>query len=277
MVILIVQIKVSAQCSDAGICSLGGGDHLQKTDHTVLVLYSYGTSGKPDDLKFSSVKISTRFQIFDEFDLDLSVPYNFIDGPLGTVNGVGDLLVNLKRNVQTSIGSSIGLNVGIKLATGKVNEKKLPQAYQTGLGTNDILLGIDYSINNFSFGVGYQISGGRSDNSLNRLKRGDDFLVRAGYTEKFQNDLTIGGEVLIIKRIEESSVLSKSSILSGPEFINVSGSDQLQVNLLGRISKNISESFRLNAVVALPFIKRDVNLDGLKRSFSLSLGATVSF
>ncbi len=276
LVIILVQVKVSAQCSDAGICSLGGNSHAQKADNIISVLYSYGTSGKGDDLKFNSIKVSTRFRVFEEVDLDLSLPYNFIDGPMGSVNGVGDLLVNLKRNVQTSLSSSIGLSVGMKLATGKTNEKNLPQSYQSGLGTNDILFGVDYSINNFSIGVGYQISSGRSDNGTDRLRRGDDFLVRAGYTKIFENDFLVGAELLIIKRMQESSVLTTGNIISGAEFVDVDGSDQLQVNLLGKILKSVSESLRLEAVVAVPFLKRDVNIDGLKRSFSLSLGAIVS-
>lgn len=258
------------------MCSLSGNGYEQKTDNRISASYSYGTSGKSDDLKFNSVKISASLRAFEEVDLDLSLPYNFIAGPLGSVNGIGDLIINLERSFETSAESSVGLSFGIKLAIGKDNEKKLPQAYQSGLGTNDILIGVDYSLKNFSLGAGYQISSGRSNNSLNRLKRGDDFLVRAGYTEKFESGLLIGAELLIIKRLRKSSVLSAGNIISGSEFVDVDGSDQIQVNLLGKISKSLSESIRLEAVVALPFIKRDVNIDGLKRSFSVSLGANVS-
>jgi hypothetical protein len=76
--------------------------------------------------------------------------------------------------------------------------------------------------------------------------------------------------VLVIKQLQESSV--RSGAAGGGEFTNVAGSDQLQINLALRARFAFSNSFALEAFGALPILARDVNVDGLKRSLTLSVG-----
>ena len=49
--------KSFAQCSDAGVCQLGFA-HEEKTSKKfdAGLSYSFGTSGKDDDVKFNSIK-----------------------------------------------------------------------------------------------------------------------------------------------------------------------------------------------------------------------------
>ncbi len=121
----------------------------------------------------------------------------------------------------------------------------------------------------------YQLSRGRSDNNLTRLKRGDDILVRMGYRFDLQQAKVVG-EVLAIKRLEKSSVRNLASTRPD-DFVDVPASDQFQINLQGRLSYPLSERYNLQILAAVPLLKRDVNVDGLKRSFSLSLGLSHLF
>lgn len=143
-----------------------------------------------------------------------------------------------------------------------------------GLGTNDLLVGVSYSAGNFGVSVAYQKPFGRSANYITRLKRGDDLLFRAGYHEIF-NKLKVKAEVLTILRIQESSI--QDPIALNEYFTDIDGSNEPQVNILGEVSYSVSNNFELTGMAAIPLLKRDYNLDGLRRSISLSAGVTYRF
>ena len=118
-------------------------------------------------------------------------------------------------------------------------------AYQSGLGSNDVLFALNYSYEKFGFGVGYQLAGSRNDNLI-KLKRGDDLLVRASYNfllDKF----TITPQLLFIKRLGESSVLDTASIASMETYIDVENSNQTQLNLLTTFQYQINNNYSLIA------------------------------
>ena len=263
--------KIIAQCSDAGVCSVG---HTMDDDNdnilNVNVGYKFGSSGKEDDVKYHSFQLGTIYNVFEKTSLQLSIPYNIQSGPLGDVKRIGDLLVSVTRNIISDNNSSLGASIGAKFATGEDNADNLPMAYQSGLGSNDILFALNYTYQNIGFGVGYQLSGGRNNNVI-KLERGDDLLVRATYNlllDKF----SITPQLLFIKRLAKSSIVDTSSMTSTESFIDVDNSDQSQLNFLTIVQYQINKNYSLLADFAIPFIKREVNVDGLTRSFSASVG-----
>ncbi|RPH38054.1 hypothetical protein EHM92_01055 [bacterium] len=269
LLLIISSYSLFAQCSDAGVCAIGSEHAALK--HQIGMSYLFGASGKPDDIVYHLVQLEAGLQLLPASRVTLLLPWvPRISGPLGSTSGLGDLILLWNQGVWGREGEQINIQIGAKLATGSVNSGSLPQSYQPGLGTNDLLLGVTYQMDPWLFALGYQLSRGRSDNAVTRLKRGDDFLGRIGYTmplEKF----VVGLEVLAIKRLQESSILDTTG--EGTDsFVDVPGSDQLQVNLLGRVELPIDQSFTVRSFVALPLRDRSVNVDGLKRSLSLSLG-----
>ncbi|MBZ0180402.1 MAG: hypothetical protein K8F36_14045 [Melioribacteraceae bacterium] len=265
-----------AQCSDAGICSLGGHSIEQKTNTFDLSIgYSYGYSGKEDDIAYSSVKLNGLIYFTADTKFNVITPYNFQSGPLGNVNGIGDLIISLSQS-YTIYESRLTFSAGLKFATGDENkEPSLPLAYQNGLGTNDLLLGIDYSFSNFTFGIGYQLAGKRNENSQTYLKRGDDLLIRGEYTfiiEKFN----INPQLLFIKRISKSNVLYNGT-LPESHFFDVDGSDHSQLNLLISTFYEINNMHSLFLEAAVPLLERDINIDGLKRTFTISTRLSFGF
>jgi hypothetical protein len=64
---------------------------------------------------------------------------------------------------------------------------------------------------------------------------------------------------------------------SSESFIDVDNSDQAQLNLLTVVQYQIDKNYSLIADFAVPFIKREVNVDGLTRSFSASIGVQLNF
>jgi len=260
------------QCSDAGVCVVGSRHAL--AGHRLSAGYAIGKSGKSDDLTIHSVQVEGDLQLFRDSRLTIRLPWSRTSGPLGSTSGVGDLTVVLNQTVWEVDGDQINVQIGGKFATGNANSSNLPQAYQPGLGTNDLLLGISYETEPWLFALGYQLSRGRSDNSITRLKRGDDMLARIGY-KTHVDVLLVGLEVLAIKRLQESSVLDPA-IAGGSSFIEVSGSDQFQANMMATVSLPISERYGLRGLAAVPLRSRSVNVDGLTRSISLSIGIQYS-
>jgi hypothetical protein len=268
-------IENYAQCSDAGICQLSG--HSMGEDDEVLFtisgFYKYGYSGKEDDVQFNSLQLNGTYNLFSNTSIQFLIPYNIQSGPAGDVNGIGDLILSLNQNLLSDKGSSLDASIGIKMATGDDNKDNLPQVYQSGLGMNDVLFALNYNYHKLSVGAGYQISGGRNNN-ITRLEKGDDLLLRASYNLSF-NQLSITPQLLFIQRLAKSSILDTTST-DEEKFVEVDNSDQAQLNFLTVLEYQIAENISLVGDFAIPFIKREVNVDGLKRAFSASVGIVFS-
>lgn len=264
-----------AQCSDAGICQIGGhiaeGEDMEKLN--LSASYKYGYSGKDDDIQYHSFVLSGTYNVLSNSSVQFMLPYNSQSGPAGNVNGIGDLIISWNQSLFSDENSSFSASLGAKLATGQEDQEGLPQAYQSGLGTNDILIGINYFYDNLGFGAGYQHSGGRNDNLI-RLDKADDILLRASYELSFDL-LSIMPQLLFIQPLEKSSILNPFSTMSN-NFIEVDKTDKPQLNLLTELRYKISGTLSLAGDFAIPFIKREVNIDGLTRAFSASVGLSYS-
>ncbi len=265
---LITQLDLLAQCSDAGACAIGHRD--QGPRQQIGVTYLLGKSGKTDGLTFHAVRVEADFAVSERSRLSVEIPYSSQSGSLGSTKGIGDPIAIWNYTLDDGTPSTLMLHGGVKLSVADANAGNLPQAYQSTLGTNDFLIGVTYAYEMWNGSVVYQISRGRSDNNSTRLKRGDDILVRAGYRFAAEKT-TVVGELLAVKRLEESSVRNLASTRPD-DFLTVPKSDQFQVNLQGSLIYQAFERYNLHLLVALPLLKRDVNVDGLQRSFSLSIG-----
>jgi len=265
--------KILAQCSDAGVCSIG--QHSDSPQHSISFGYQFWKSTKTDDLTFHSVNLSADLHLFDDSRLFLGIPYNSQSGPLGSTGGPGDLTIIWTQRLLTNESEQLSVQFGGKLALAEDNAGKLPQAYQSGLGTNDLLFGLTYTYEAWSFTGAYQQPFGRSENIIDRLKRGGDLLMGVSYTHQLES-FTLGGDVLFIKRLSLSSVLAAGTS-PNKVFLTLPGSAQSQINIVGRASYALSAKTEVKGTFAVPMIKRSVNVDGLTRSISLSIGLSTSF
>ena len=257
--------RLSAQCSDAGACSIGAME--EGPGHRIGVRYALGKSGKADALTFHTLEVEADIALFATSRLMLSVPWSRSSGPAGDLSGVGDLTV-LWHQPLTNIGSgALSLQAGARLATGESDGGGLPQAYQPGLGTNDILFGLTYTSASWHAAAGYQVSRGRSANVITRLRRGDDLMMRVGYATDLSG-VQAGVDLLAIKRLQVSSV---AGAVAGT-FVDVPGSDQFQVNVVPSAGIPVADALTLRIAAAVPLRSREVNVDGLTRSLTVLIG-----
>lgn len=270
LILINYSLIINAQCSDAGVCSVGGHsmEKESKSIFDISAAYKFGASGKDDDIKYNSFQFGVLYNVLEKTSLQVSIPYNMQSGPLGDVNGTGDLLVSINQNLYSDENSGFDASFGVKLATGDDNKDNLPMSYQSGLGSNDLILAISYYYDNLTFSAGYQLAGKKNNNVL-KLERGDDLLLRAAYNFQFDK-LSINPQILFIQRLAKSSILDTTS--AQETFIEVDRSDQTQLNLLVLGNYQLSDNFSLFVDFAVPFIKREVNIDGLTRTFSASVG-----
>jgi len=279
--IILIQPAYS-QCSDAGICFLGKRNKVGiKQDLSIFSLgYQYGYSGKdPDingalnDLVFNSIALSVDLSLTKNSRLSFSIPYTLIEGPLGSNRGIGDLSAIYSQSFIIKKTHNLTFSAGGKISVADVNTTdSLPQRYMPGFGTNDLIIGALYSYSYYSVSAAYQKPFGRNSNFRTRLKRGDDFMFRAGYSQQF-GKVSVKGEIITIIRIQPPSVLG-TSVPPQETFIEVEGSNEPQVNLFASVSYRISENFLITGEAALPFLQRDYNYDGLKRTFTAGLSVS---
>ncbi len=256
---------LSAQCSDAGACSIGAIE--VGPGHRIGVRYAFGKSGKADGLTFHTVEVEADVALFRTSRLIISMPWSRSSGPAGDLGGAGDLTV-LWHQPLTEIGSgALSLQAGARLATGESDGAGLSQAYQPGLGTNDILFGLTYTAGSWHAAAGYQVSRGRSANAITRLRRGDDLMMRVGYATDLSG-VQAGVDLLAIKRLHLSSV---AGAVAGT-FVDVPGSDQFQVNVVPSAGIPVTGAFTLRVAAAVPLRSRDINVDGLTRSLTVLIG-----
>jgi hypothetical protein len=277
----IISGQVNSQCSDAGVCILGHvqNDSVKNEFSSISLGINYGTSGKDkdingalNDLIFTSAKIEADLSLTKKSRLSVGIPFTLIDGPLGSNRGIGDLTILYSQKFIIKKKHSLIISVGGKISVADVNTTdSLPQRYMPGLGTTDLIVGATYGFQYYSISAGYQKPFGRNANFITKLKRGDDFFFRAGYNQRFSR-LIVKAEILTIVRIQKSSVLVSGTT---DTFADVEGSNEPQVNMLASAGFFLSHNFILNFEAAIPFLHRDYNYDGLKRSFTA--GASVSY
>jgi hypothetical protein len=266
-----------AQCSDAGVCQIGGHTTESESERPLSFSFAYkfGYSGKDDDVKFHTFQLNGSYNFLSDMSVQVAVPYNIQSGPRGEVSGIGDLILSLNHKILLDKNSFLDVSAGAKLATGDDNKDNLPlpQVYQSGLGTNDFLFALNYTYDKISVGAGYQLAGGRNNNIF-RLERGDDLLLRAAYQLSF-DEISITPQLLFIKRLSKSTIADFNTVTE--RFVEVDKSDQTQLNLLTHIQYQVAEGYSFFADFAVPFIKREVNVDGLTRAFSASFGVRFLF
>ncbi len=261
-----------AQCSDAGICSIESALHDRK-HQSINFDYIYGASDS--SLTYSTYQLSADINLFTGTKIWGSLPLVMTDGPLGGVSGIGDLILVINQKLFEIGGAGTYIDFGTRLATGSQNAgDSLPLKYQTGLGSNDLMLGVSVVSDNVNVGIGYQLNGGRSSNEFTRLKRGDDFIVRGGYMHRGES-VDFGGELLAIKKLEEQSILDHIDTLGKEIFRNLPGSDAFQLNALVKARWNIASSFALTGSVGFPLLERKVSVDGLTRAYTVTAGIAV--
>jgi len=289
--ILLVAVLLTAaspaytQCSDAGICAVRQPESIvagQSSDDRTAspgnlgLLYRYGTSGSVNDddkINYHSIELAGQVRLGAATRVSARLPYRHQSGAAGSVSGIGDLLILLEQELADFGAFASYAALGTRLATGDANaDATLPQAYQPGLGTNDLLLGLGLRSEAWSFALGYQlVENTFTDNALTPIRRGDDFYVQIGHSR-------MAGPVALRFDLQGIQRLTTTELRADDESIlEVDDTDQLQINLGAEGSVPLGRTTDLRLGLAVPLMKRESNIDGLRRALTVWVGAGLAF
>lgn len=310
LIVLLLSIashSAMSQCSDAGVCSFHSNDKGIFRRSGVSVDYLNGYSGKIDDIRYESAKIAGYYWFDKTSNIGVMLPLNRQRGKLGNVQGIGDVLVVLdylikdhpgdvtvsgEASILTGTFESTSIQIGGKFATGAINQNNLPLHYQSGLGTNDLLLGILYSAANpqkynydlFEGGFTLQIPFGIAANTYDSLERGADLLGRIGYQYPIFHSFGLKGQLLAIQRLWKSTRHKYQVITteSSPDPIATSYSQTvndniLQINISASATYKYQEDIYFETGFTVPLLNKKVNYDGLKRAYTLFASVNYHF
>ena len=301
-------------CSDAGACTAGPVGQLQLWQdsvpdqtvyrHNARLGFSYANGEQGTVITQINPEINIGFA--KNWSLQLKTSYINAQGDLGSNNGVGDLFVTTSHAFINETDRSFSGALGFRLPTGsttasvpsatmEMDERPLPMPYQTGLGTTDLILGINYRYNRYVAAIAYQhVLAQNNENQFTRsawfndpavggyfesrgLRRSGDLVLRAQYAYGCGR-LSLQPGLLAIYHVADDTRLNDA--VRGPnepERITLTGSQGLTLNVTMDLRFKLADRWALEGSFGAPVIARDVRPDGLTRENATSLGLHYRF
>lgn len=307
-------------CSDAGVCSAGpiGQLHLWQDNtpdvvdyrHFARLGYSYAIGEQGTTITQVLPEVSIR--IGPRLSVQAKVPFIWASGDLGENSGIGDMITTASYAFIKEEDRNFTGVLGLRLPTGKSaptrivqatfgpNSRPLPMPYQTGLGTSDLLMGLQYRHGPWSVALAYQHVM-RQDNQNTflhtswmdvpdalgyfesfALERADDAVVRVQYAYGC-GKLSLQPGLLAIQHMGKDSRMERFGEpidLQGHYMLerrDIDGSDGLTLNLTADLRYKLSEQWAIEAMLATPVVTREVRPDGLTRSLVTGFGLRYRF
>ena len=286
-------------CSDAGFCTMGA----MKPDQA----YSKKINFKLRSLEFSQYRGKTTLTpviwvsnldatigINSKMAIQIKLPYQMIEGNLGSTKGIGDISISATHQVYHSDKFDINATIGGKIPSnnsdlkkqgnefGSINED-YPMYYQTSLGSYDIVAGFSLISKKWLLAFGYQdaLTANNNDFKWNwteypnqeyiekhdkatKLKRGSDIMFRIERNWRFSNyNFSFGALPIyrITKDQRQTLVMGQPSGL----YEKVNKTTGLALSLLASAGYHFNVNSSVKIILGYKLVDRDVNPDGLTR------------
>ena len=287
--LILLNLLVSGQgCSDAGACSVDilnfSPGYEQKT-RKVTLSFDQSFSLGEHYIFISQSTLGVQYKITKSTRAELRVPFILTYGNLGYTYGAGDLIISLSQDFfkdkNYQVTGIIGSRLKVNNADFTFGGQPLPMAYQTSLGSYDIITGVQYSRMKWNFYVAYQHPFGRNENRYlvppgetnpdkqyfesAYLKRGDDLYVRLRYHLALKSERSLTFTLLSIYRIQ------KSEIIKNDQNVVLDGSNGLTMNPGITYSTALKNDRKLSLQLAAPVIDRNYRADGLTKNVIISV------
>ena len=282
VVLLMLQQAIShAQgCSDAGICT---APTIRLTDTSVLSssnknIVTAGTVFGTAQYNVTSLGLYAEYvRRLGKLTVSGKVVYAFINGPVTSNSGLADAMFTIAYSFNDRFTPMLGLKVPFNNANAMRNGLPLPMAYQTSLGTTDLLAGFTYTHKNWGFALAWQqplvqnnstffisdYPAGSINNryqSTNGFERRADALARAYYNFRFGSKWLFTPGILPIYHIGDDYWTDKSGVRT-----SIPGSQGLTLNTNIALRYTLSNSSYLRFTVGAPVMARKVRPEGLTK------------
>ena len=280
----IFQFSNAQGCSDAGFCSIGSfASHNKNNITSNISSLRLGTAIGIGEQSMNIITPYIQFdQQFKDFQLQVKANYNSASKNNYSISGIGDLFIVGTKTYNNKNGSKILLNAGLKLPLGnedsKSNGTSLPMAYQSTLGTFDVIAGITYQKNNLDVSAAFQIPltknnknsfitpliGSDLNNfvSTRMFHRKSDMLLRATKSFKVSNKINMSYGTLAIYHLGNDTYTDNSGKVN-----TINNSEGLTLNINLSLNWKLSDNMSINFITGAPAVVRKSRPDGLTRSF----------
>lgn len=294
--VLVFSNAWSQGCSDAGFCTMGAMKPDQPFSKNIPIkLRSMEVSFYRGSTTLSPViyvaTLDMNFNIVDQKTfLQLKIPYQAVNGNLGSTSGMSDLSLCLTRQVSSGPEFDFSLSLGAKFPTNDSDLKddthnlSLPMYYQTSLGTYDFIAGMSLMSRGWLFATGIQHPFNKNKNHFTwaswipvyqngegadyvrsydlayELKRGTDVMLRVERNFRFSR-LNFSLGALPIYRITKDEI----TVASTGERIKPEGTTGLALSVIGTAGYSFNIRTGIKLLYGKKLIQRDVNPDGLTR------------
>ncbi len=268
-------------CSDAGICT---APTIRLTDTSVLSgsnknTITAGTVFGTAQYNVTSLGINAEYvRRLGKLTISGKVLYAFVNGPLASNSGLADAMFTIAYSFNDRFTPMLGLKIPFNNANVMQNGLPLPMAYQTSLGTTDLLAGFTYTYHNWGFALAWQQplaqnnstffvtdypAGGIDSRyrSTNGFERRADALARVYYNFRFGGSkwlFTPG--ILPIYHIGDDYWTDKTGTRT-----SIPGSQGLTLNTNVALRYTLNKSSYLRFTVGAPVMARKVRPEGLTK------------
>jgi hypothetical protein len=290
--ILMNGFAYSQGCSDAGFCTIPGIKTAQEDpafrlkNHlklgTTYGIAQYGVSVITPYVEYSGElgnKISTAVKVL----------YAVHAGDLASTHVLADIIASMDYRVARNAKMVLGIKVPFNRADKMNDGQSLPMAYQTSLGTSDIILGMAIAGRHFSLTAAIQQpfiqnkneffredypDGIINDNyiSTRGYQRKGDVLLRLSYPVNLEGSkLSLIPSILPIYHLGNDNYVDNTGHRS-----EIDGSGGLTLNLNMFLLYRVNESKTIEISAGAPIISRKVRPDGLGQ-FSVGVEYVIDF
>ena len=264
-----------AECSDSGFCQLPSSEPAaQDSSWSTGIGVSLGAGDTDESLAHQTVEASISWHPRTGTQITLAIPWVRNVGDRGSAHGLGDVQMGFAQHLLSDGIGAFELLLGIRLPTGDdAALKEAPLGYQPGLGSTDLLAGIGWNRAGFDARLGYIAALGTNGTPGIELARGDDLALGGGYSVA-RDAWDVRGGFLLLHRLADATVTDGAGGRT-----TLSDSAGTQANAQVTIGWTPATAIRLQGVAAKALLAREENagVDGLTRSWALSVSGTVSW
>ena len=276
----LLPIHLKAQgCSDAGVCTAGHITSGTLQNDPILKLGTVFGIGQ-NDVSYFDLEANFSHPLNATNSLQIKLPYRFISGDIANVNGLSDLTLSWSRAWRPEKEWQVSTVFGVKIPTNDGNVDSLPMAYQTSLGTFDLLAGVSIRKKSFLGSVAFQLPLTQNNNqyqpnptdvqpiyeSTRNFERAPDLVVRLGQVfDNPDNKWHFNYSLLTIIHISEDSY--DAFFPTGDVRLPIASSQGFTANITGGISYAVTEKDRVEFEFGRPIAITASRPDGLIRLF----------
>ena len=291
-------------CSDAGVCTAGpiGELHLSSdsaaSEPRNFARLTFSIAAGEQGTSIFQVVPELNIGATDRLSFQVKVPYVSASGNLGANSGLGDPVITgsytFVKQAHQRLDGLLGVKFPANDANAKANDLPLPMPYQTGLGTTDLLFGLNYRFKRITAAIAYQhvLSQGNANGFLHStwngsadsasasgyfesytLERANDAVLRAQYAIPIGKLAVQPGLLAIVHLADDTRGIGEGTT----QRITIENSAGLTLNLTVDARYSLTGTWTLEAAYGSPLVTREVRPDGLTRSMVLNLGLRFAF